>query len=776
MRLSVARTALLSIALVAITASGLRGEESLKPVAAEAFDVRVGPYLRNYCFSCHGEGQTMADVAFDQFASADDVRGDHATWERVLRALGNHEMPPAEEGQPPAEDTAHVVAWIQAELAKIDCSGPRNPGRVTVRRLNRFEYNNTIRDLTGVDFRPADDFPADDIGYGFDHIGDVLSLPPLLMEKYLRAAEQVAARAIVAFDLPQAPRKRIPVDELKVAGGDGESVEGFRLLANAEETFRYQRFFKPGEYILRARAYQTPAGDEPARLALRLDGQDVQTFEVQATEKEPGLFETRLEIAEGRRRLGAAFLNDFYDPKNPDPDRRDRNLLVEYLELEGPLGLPEYELPESHRRIIFVEPKTGNEAECARQILERFASRAFRRPAAASELDRLVAIAEMVRADSGNFAQGIQVALQAVLASPHFLFRIEQDAAPGSAPRTLNDYELATRLSYFLWSSLPDDELFELARRGELRPQLEAQISRMLADPKSQALIENFGSQWLQTRRLESVTPDVAKFPAFTAELRAAMHRETALFFEHVLREDRSLFELLDADYTFVNDVLAKHYGLSGVEGTEFRKVSLAGTARGGLLTQASILTITSNPTRTSPVKRGKWILEQILGTPPPPPPPGAGELSEEREAILSGSVRQRLERHRADPNCATCHQRMDPLGFAFENFDAIGGWRTEDGEFEVDPAGVLPDGRTFSGAPELRQVLLADRGPFRRNLVEKMLTYALGRGLENYDRCSVSAIEQELDKNGDRFSALVRGIVHSDPFQKRQAPLEVKP
>ncbi|MFO0901066.1 MAG: DUF1592 domain-containing protein [Pirellulales bacterium] len=780
MRLAAARTAVLSLALAVFAASRAVADEPatgpLQPIAVEAFDAKVGPYLRNYCFSCHGEGETTGEISFDRFASADDVRGDHVTWERVLRALGNHEMPPPDEEQPSAEDTAHVVAWVQAELAKIDCSGPPNPGRVTMRRLNRFEYNNTIRDLVGVDFRPADDFPADDVGYGFDHIGDVLSLPPLLMEKYLRAAEQIATRAIIAYDLPQAPRKRIPVDELKVAGGDGEKVDGFRLLASAEETFRYQRFFKDGQYIVRARAFQTPAGDEPAKMALRLDGQDLKVFDVEATENDPAVFEAQVEIKEGRRRLGAAFLNDFYQPDYPDPNRRDRNLLVEYLELEGPLGLPEYELPESHRRIIFVEPKGGDEADCARRIFERFASRAFRRPATAAELDRLVGISEMVRADTGNFAEGIQVAMQAVLASPHFLFRVEQDARPGEGPRTLNDYELATRLSYFLWSSLPDDELTGLAARAELRPQLDAQIARMLADPKSQALIENFGSQWLQTRRLEGVTPDVAKFPTFTAELREAMRQETAKFFEHIVREDRSLFELIDADYTFVNDVLAKHYGLSSVEGPQFRQVSLSGTPRGGLLTQASILTITSNPTRTSPVKRGKWILEQILGTPPPPPPPGAGELSEEREAILSGSVRQRLERHRADPNCATCHQRMDPLGFAFENFDAIGGWRTKDGEFDIDPAGTLPDGRNFAGAPELRKILLGEPGPFRRNMVEKLLTYALGRGLENYDRCSVTAIESELEHNGDRFSALVRGIVHSAPFQKRQAPVEVKP
>jgi len=774
MRLPVAL--IVAHAITSLIAPGALRADELKPVAAEAFDVRLGPYLRNYCFSCHGDGETSADVAFDKFASADDLRTDPATWERVLRALGNHEMPPADEAQPPAEETVRVVAWIQTELAKIDCSGPQNPGRVTVRRLNRFEYNNTIRDLVGVDFKPADDFPADDIGYGFDHIGDVLSLPPLLMEKYLRAAEQVATRAIVSFELTQAPKRTIPVDELKVAGGDGDKANGFRLLASEQETFRYQRFFKDGDYILRIRAFQTPAGDEPARMAVRIDGQDAQVFNVEATEENPAIYETRIRVKDGRRRLGAAFLNDFYQPDHPDPARRDRNLLIEYFELEGPLGLPEYDLPETHRRIIFVEPKDGNDADCARQIFERFASRAFRRPVTATELDRLVALAEMVRADTGNFAQGIQVAMQAVLASPHFLFRIEQDGPPGAGPRTLNDYELATRLSYFLWSSLPDDELFDLAKRGELRPQLDAQIRRMLADPKSLALVENFGSQWLQTRRLESASPDVTKFPAFTAELRDAMQRETALFFEHVLREDRNLFELLDADYTFVNDVLAKHYGIQGIEGTQFRKVSLAGTPRGGLLTQASILTITSNPTRTSPVKRGKWILEQILGTPPPPPPPGAGELSEEREAILSGSVRQRLERHRADPNCATCHQRMDPLGFAFENFDAVGGWRTKDGEFDIDPAGVLPDGQAISGAPDLRKVLLADRGPFRRNLVEKMLTYALGRGLENYDRCAVMSIENELAQQGDRFSALVSAIVHSDPFQKRQAPLEVKP
>jgi hypothetical protein len=407
--------------------------------------------------------------------------------------------------------------------------------------------------------------------------------------------------------------------------------------------------------------------------------------------------------------------------------------------------------------------------EAAREIITRFASRAFRRPARPEEVDRFLKLYDQADHEGERFENRVRLALYGVLVWPHFLFRIEldpTDAKPGTS-YPINEYALASRLSYFLWSSMPDDELFALAAKGRLRQNLDAQVRRMLRDPKSAAFVENFAGQWLTIRKLAYVVPDPKTFPNFDEELRAAMTRETELFFEAILREDRSILELLDADFSFVNERLAKHYGIAGVAGPEFRRVKLPAN-RGGILTQASILTLTSNPTRTSPVKRGKWVLEQILNSPPPPPPPDVPELPETKQ--LTGSLRKVMEQHRENALCASCHRRMDPIGFAFENYDAVGAWREQDGGFAVDPSGELPDGQSFQGPAELKVILKGKKDVFTRCLTEKVLTYALGRGLEYYDRCAVDAILEALDQNDDRLSSLVVAVAKSEPFQMRTA------
>jgi hypothetical protein len=537
-------------------------------------------------------------------------------------------MPPDDKPRPrpSLEELDLLNAYFDAAMFKVDCtSGKKDPGRVTIHRLNRAEYNNTIRDLIGVDFKPADDFPVDDAGYGFDNIGDVLSMPPLLLEKYLAAAEQVTEKAFASEDIQK-------------------------------------KLLNP--------------------------------------------------------------------PVNPKFQRE-----------RGP-----------------------------RAVLRAFADRAYRRPATDAEIKRLTRLAQ---SSGDGMETGIQLAMQAVLVSPHFLFRIEtsQEDEKPTEIYDLNDWELASRLSYFLWSSMPDEELFALCREGKLRKDddLEKQVRRMLKDPKAGALVENFFDQWLQIRGLKSFTPDPQQFPTFNEELRAAMQKETELFCGNVIKEDRSLLEFLDANYTFVNERLAKHYRIDGVKGDDFRKVTLLDEKRGGVLTQASILAITSNPTRTSPVKRGKWILENMLGTPPPPPPPNVPELKEGKEVALSGTLRQRMEQHRADPNCAVCHQRMDSLGFAFENFDAIGAWRTKEGTHDIDASGELPGGIKFSGPAELRAILKKREWQFSRCLTEKMLTYALGRGTERYDKCTIDEIARNLAKGEYKFSCMVLEIVKSDAFQKRR-------
>jgi hypothetical protein len=732
------------------------------------FQKQVLPLLEKYCTECHGGANKKADLALDVFKgkSDDAVMKERELWENVLDKLEGREMPPEEKPQPSPNEIDRITAWIQQSLAATDCRNVRNPGRVTIRRLNRAEYNNTIRDLIGVDFQPAEDFPTDDVGYGFDNIGDVLSMSPILVEKYLTAAEQVVGKAIVPDASARVPRRRFEAKDL--TGGDklGPRVAVSRNPATADLDFP-----KDGTYVIRVKASAGLSTDPPSRLVVKLDDRELLAVDIAEQKDAAKTREIKIDATAGKRKVT---LSDARGSETKAP--RAPLLLVEFVEIVGPA-----DLPASHRRIVTCQP-TGERSsiECARQVLREFASRAFRRPVTNDEVERLVRLVHLTLEQGDSFERGIQLALQAILSSPHFLFRVELDPSsddPGGI-RELTDFELATRLSYFLWSSMPDDELFRLSRAGELKSPgvLDAQVRRMLSDPKAEAFVENFAGQWLQLRDIAKVTPDPELFPEFDETLRTAMLRETELFFEAVVKEDRNVLDFLDADFTFVNERLARHYGIDGAKGDEFRRVPLARAGRRGILTHASILTITSNPTRTSPVKRGKWILENILGTPPPPPPPGVEELEEGKDAALRGSLRERMEQHRAKPMCATCHNRMDPIGFAFENFDAIGAWRDLDGKFAIDASGGLPGGVEFDGPPELIAILkTARRQQFSRCLAEKMLTYALGRGLESYDRCAVDKIIEGLEKNDYKFSALVTGIVQSEPFQLRSSKGDAK-
>ena len=750
--------------LVAASAVGLAA-----PVAptADTYQAEVAPLLARYCVSCHGGDKPKAGLNLSKYKDTADVAADLKTWQGVLENVEADAMPPADKPQPTEAESAVLRRWIKARLGPQNCNLV-DPGHVTLRRLNRAEYNNTIRDLLDLDIRPADDFPSDDVGYGFDNIGEVLSLSPPLLEKYLRAAEVVADRAIVADGRPEMPSKKLSGD--KIVGGGEE--EGAKVLAGEGEVFGEFQVPKDGDYVIRLAAYAHQAGPDVAKAALRLDGKEIARLDVPATAAKLGTYEHAIKLKKGRRKLAVAFLNDFYDPSNADPNRRDRNLLVESIELRGPSA--DGTMPESHKRVIPRAIKPGEaHATAALEMLRPFVGRAFRRPATFEELSRLVRLVEMVERDGSRFEEGMRLALTAVLTSPQFLFKVEVDrpAAKGGAVEPVSDHELATRLSYFLWSSMPDDQLFKLASLNTLHEDanLDAQVKRMLADPRAAALTENFAGQWLQIRNLRTVNPDPGRFPAFDDALRFAMQRETELFFESIVREDRSILDFLDINYTYLNERLAKHYGIKGVKGDEFRKVMLKGDRRGGVLTQASVLTITSNPTRTSPVKRGRYILDQILGTPPPPAPPDVPELKESPKGDDDASLRVRMEQHRANPACASCHARMDPLGFGFENYDAVGAWRDLDGKFPIDASGVLPGGKAFKGSKGLRDQLKARKADFARCLAEKMLTYALGRGLQYNDRCAVERIDVALDKDNNKFSRLVREVVKSEPFRKRR-------
>ncbi len=747
-------------------------EPTKETFAADTFSRQITPLLVRYCIDCHGPDSQEAGIAFNKYTSVHSVREDRDAWMKVDEMVLFGAMPPEDQPQPTQEQRKLISRWIQSLFA-TDCSKQRDPGRETIRRLNRAEYDNTIRDLTGLDLHLADDFPSDDVGEGFDNIGDVLSLPPLLFEKYMDAAERVATAAIVAEPVGAQTQQKSG-KELRGTGSANLGGGDIYRLASAGSVSVEFEFPRDGQYVLRVEAGAQQAGSEVAKAQLSLDGEPGEVVEVPASASQLETYEIQAAIAKGKHRLSASFINDYYNPEARNPKDRDRNMVIRSLAVFGPVDWRDEELPESHRRIVIARPNDEKSPQAAaRQVLERFATRAFRRPVKPEELSGLVQLVELALAEGDSFERGIQVAVSAVLVSPQFLIRMELDPAPDDPQqiRVLNDFELATRLSYFLWSSMPDDELFTLAAEGKLGHDdvLAQQVSRMLQDPKAEALVRNFGGQWLNLRNLEEVTPDPKAYATFDDSLRQAMRRETELFFAAVMREDRSIIEFLEGDFSFVNARLADHYGIAGVRGDQFQRVSLSGGHRKGLLTQASILTLTSNPNRTSPVKRGKWIMENILGTPPPEPPANVPMLEETQEAAPDATLREQMVMHRENPVCASCHLQMDELGFGFENFDPIGRWRERDGNKPIDAAGELPSGQRFTKPTELVAILASMKRDFSEAFARKMLTYALGRGLKPFDDCAVQDLVHRLERNDYRFSSLVHGIVVSDPFRKRR-------
>jgi hypothetical protein len=734
------------------------------------FGDRVLPLVEKHCAQCHSGSEPEAGLSFDTATHATHVDDHPDLWEEVADKLRRHEMPPADRPQPTPEQTLAAVNWIDGRIARLMESQKPSPGRVTLRRLNRVEYNNTIRDLVGVDFQPAENFPADDTGYGFDNNGDVLSLPPLLMEKYLSAAEQIINQAIVdpvrgesILQLEGASMQRIGAEgwidgTVHELYSDGLLEAGIRIPATAS-------------YEIAVNAYGKQAGADPARMSVRMDGNEVRLVDVPATRDRPGQYVVFTKLPEGDHKLGLAFVNDFYRPDNPDASQRDRNLTILSFEVRKDPGAAWDQLPDVHRRILLRPLSGSNRTRLAKESIRRFASRAYRRPVSGPEVHRLMRLFREADGNGATFEKAIKLPLTAILVSPQFLFRVEVDPQQKvhDGARDLNDFELASRLSYFLWSSMPDDELFEVARTHGLTRggKLEAQVGRMLDDPKASALVQSFAVQWLQLRKLGMMTPDADRFPGYSTALQADMRRETELFFAAVLRENRPITDLLDADFTFVNERLAKHYGIEGVVGDEFRRVSVSRDVRGGILGHASVLTLTSNPTRTSPVKRGKWVLENLLGTPPPPPPADVPELPDEQQSPLVGTLRERMEQHRSDTACSVCHARIDPVGFGLENYDAVGRWRTHDGETPIDASGTLPDGTSFNGPGDLKKWLSSKKDDFSRCFVKKMLTYALGRGLTRSDQKSVDEIVVRAGQDGYKIRNLVVSIIQSEPFQR---------
>jgi mono/diheme cytochrome c family protein len=799
---------------------------------ANTFETTVRPFLSAHCLSCHQGAAASAGMTVEPFLTAASVGKDPDIWRHFLSKIRTGQMPPPGSPRPDPAAIRAVTTWITAELARQEKAVTPTAGRVTARRLNRTEYNNTIRDLLGVDTAPADDFPQDDSGYGFDNIGDVLSMSPPLLEKVLTSAERVARTAIFGPE-------RLPPRLIEVRPARGEPPAPAKLPTDYDQTglllpqavhTRY-RFPADGNYAIHGvLTGLRPEGAEAITVGLWIDGKKVQTvrYRPQGIPTFPGgpqelygqkILFPRTKISGGNHwvaiaieRLYEGLPASFGGPnpsKAPEPPARPfrfpppsddatpqekaqfeerqkrfreqierqrrelpENTRIGHLEIGGPYDQNPGPSPRS-RALVFVCGHTdGRHAPtCAPKILASVTRRAFRRPVSSQELAPYLRLVQQARKQGDSFDEGLCVALQAVLVSPHFLFRIERDRpAPVGKSLPITDHELASRLSYFLWSTMPDAELARCADTGTLRTPavLQAQVRRMLQDPKADALVENFGGQWLELRKLDAVRPDRAKFDAFDEYLRLSMRTETERFFQEIVRADRPVLDFIDGKYTFVNERLARFYGLPNVRGTAFRRVSLEGTPRGGILTQASVLTVTSFSTRTSPVLRGKWILDNILNAPPPPPPPGVPSL-EETKVAADASLRQQLEEHRKKPLCASCHNRLDPLGFGLENFDAIGRFRTVDGVAPIEASGTLPGGKSFVGPQQLTAILRQDRDAFTRGLTQKLLTYALGRGLERTDRPTVDQIATRTARADYRFSSLVLGIVTSLPFQQRE-------
>ena len=770
---------LLFVALVAMAPMSVRAAD---PPGEKPAPVPGAAFVQKYCLSCHGAEKKRGELDLSGFRDEAAVVATRKVWSNAVRAVRDGEMPPKGVPQPTADEREAFAEAVRGAFRRADAGKPRDPGRVTIRRLNRAEYNNTVRDLCQIEFEPADNFPADEPSHGFDNQGDALSLSPLLMERYLDAAEVVVTRALAGK--PAKPAERVGFAQFMVSG----SKVPYRLYVfTSEPVAATFRIAADGEYLVRVEGKPVKKDDPAPEVSVIVDGKELKRVTFAFPEK--GAY-TRYEIPvalkKGNRRVSMRLLNppaELEEKKAAYPPQVDANrdnrpgLELHAIDLVGPTD----DEPGSRRRILACDPK-AKPREQAREILTRFADRAFRRPATAEEMDRYLKLYDRSLEAGQNFEAAIGTSLQAILVSPNFLFRVELDDRPeekGSHP--ISEYQLASRLSYFLWSSMPDEALLALAAKGELSKNLDAQVTRMLADDRSDALVENFAPQWLDIRDLARVT----RGPQLDVRLRESMARETLLFCEEVLRKDRPITDFLDGRYTFLNERLARHYGLAQfgrdkrtavpVPAHAFVRVELpADGPRAGVLTHASVLTMTSNPDRTSPVKRGTWILENVLASPTPPPPADVPALEQAAGTVKEPvTVRGRLELHRSKPGCAACHAKIDPLGFALERFDVLGQYRDKDGKAPVDDATELSNGQKFQGTDGLRKVLLGKKDQFTKCLTEKMLTYALGRGLGDHDGPTVDAIVAAVAKDNYRFQRLIFEVVRSGPFTMRRGTKE---
>ncbi len=750
-----------------------------------AYEKEILPLLDHYCFSCHGEGLSKGDFSMDEFADLSKHLEDREHWMAIWRNVRSQIMPPSDEDQLETEEKKKLLAWIETGVFKLDPENP-DPGRVTIRRLNRMEYQNAVYDLLGVEYDTTEVFPPDDTGYGFDNIGDVLSISPLLMEKYIAAAEEVVGLALPEGAAAQVPRADIAGRSFVFSGdpsltADWLSFNDERQVKTSHEVKWQGEYQVTVEYAIKGAGEAT---DHEAFLDVHAGGEKVGEVALGWDQRRTIALTGTVPLEAGRQ----DFEISIRPGRRAAPGQEELFLNVQRVIVQGPLGGEQREYAKGYR-MIFVDGPAPEDSSAreryARKIMRSFVSRAFRKPLDETTIDRLVAMVREVSAKPGKtFEDGIKQAIATCLASPRFLFRIEIQPEPNNPDKIvpLDEYSLAARLSFFLWGSVPDDELLSLAFNNKLRENLHAQIDRMLEDERSQRLVRNFVGQWLQARDVETV-PVSAKdilgvhdnreaARIFDVRLREDMRTETEMLFDFVLREDRPAEELISARYTFLNERLANFYGVAGVTGEDFQPVDLTPhPERGGILTQGTFLLVTSNPTRTSPVKRGLFVLDNLLGTPAPPAPPDVPELEDASKDVgENATMREMMEIHRKNPDCRGCHARMDPIGLGLENFNALGQFRREEHGKPIDAGGELLTGETFGNIAALKEILATGRRQdFYRCLSEKLLTYAIGRGIEYYDSTTINQLVARLEKNNGTLRELIYGIVESAPFQKRR-------
>jgi cytochrome c551/c552 len=814
--------------IVAVASLGLRAgdpaaqPQAPTPVGQGVASQNVAPQseqalVKQYCVTCHNARAQTGGLSLEGLDPA--AAASHSdVWEKVIMKLRGGMMPPVGMPRPGEATLQGFAASLEKRIDGQALTSP-NPGHKPIHRLNRTEYRNAVRDLLNLEVDVTDLLPADDESHGFDNIAGVLRVSSSLLEQYLTAARRVSSLAVGTDTEVVKLAYRVPPDDSQQDEVDGVGLGtrgGFRFRHNFPQDAQYDL-----AVVLVQNFHGYITGLEFAhRVEIAIDG--AQVFVAQVGGEEDLLasdrnmsaaaleiherLKARVRVAAGPHDVGVTFFRR-NRAQSDEPlqlherhhDLQDMNGLpiVDQVTVTGPYEATGPGDTPSRRRIFTCRPGStlrepqgrpepgrgatsptasqtpAQQASCARTILTTLAHRAYRRPVTPDDLDPLMNLYEAARKEGGTFDAGIEQALRLVLASPKFLFRVETPPTTAGGTAPVSDVELASRLSFFLWSSIPDEELLKVAEQGRLDEPavLQAQVERMLKDPKSRALVDSFASQWLRLRNLKSHTPIARDFPNFDNELREAFRIETELFFESIIREDRSVLDLLNADYTYVNERLARHYGIPNVYGSHFRRVTVNQDARRGLLGQGSVLTVTSYPNRTSPVLRGKWVLENLLGTPPPAPPADVPDLEDNHPGEDARSLRARLEAHRRNPTCASCHRVMDPLGFALENFDGLGQWREKEPGGAIDPTGQLADGTPIDGPVALRKAVLARREMFVRTLTEKLMTYGLGRGIELDDRPLVREVARKAEARDYRWSAVVLGIVRSAPFQMKKAP-----